>query len=300
VPGVVPGIVDRSLAVTLLALSLVLSSAMLHATWNLFAKRAGGGAAFVWLFNALSATLYAPLALGVVLIARPHIGPIEIVFMVGSMFLHLAYFLVLQRGYRSGDLSLVYPLARGTGPVLSTTAAIIVFGERPTPLAILGAVLVAMSVFILTSSGGLAAVVTARTAVLYGLYTGTIIAAYTLWDKHAVSTLMIPPILFDWANSCGRLALLGPYATRHWEMIRTEWRDHRREAFVVALFSPLAYILVLSALVFTPVSYVAPAREISILIGTIMGARLLSEGDSRRRVVAAGGMVLGVIALALG
>jgi uncharacterized membrane protein len=68
----------------------------------------------------------------------------------------------------------------------------------------------------------------------------------------------------------------------------------------VALFSPLAYILVLSALVFTQVSYVAPAREISILIGTIMGARLLSEGDSRRRVVAAGGMVLGVIALALG
>ena len=285
---------------TLLALSLVLSSALLHATWNLSAKRAGGGAAFVWLFNALSAILYAPLAIGVIVIVRPHIGPIEIVFMVGSMFLHLAYFLALQRGYRSGDLSLVYPLARGTGPVLSTTSAIIFLGERPTPLAILGAVLVALSVFVLTSSGGLKAVATARTAVLYGLLTGTIIAAYTLWDKHAVSTLMIPPLLFDWANSCGRMVMLGPYATRHWGVIRAEWRDHRREAFIVAIFSPLAYILVLSALVFTPVSYVAPAREISILIGTIMGARLLSEGDSRRRMVAAGGMVLGVIALAVG
>lgn len=285
---------------TLLALSLVLSSALLHATWNLFAKRAGGGAAFIWLFNALSALLYAPLALGVVLVARPHIGAIELLFMVGSTFLHLAYFLALQRGYRAGDLSLVYPLARGTGPVLSTTAAIVFFAERPSALAILGAALVAVSVFILTSSGGLKAVMTARTAVLYGLFTGAIIAAYTLWDKYAVSTLMIPPLLFDWANSCGRMALLGPYAARHWGAIRTEWRAHKREAFVVAIFSPLAYIFVLSALVFTPVSYVAPAREISILIGTMMGARLLSEGDARRRIVAAGGMVLGVIALAVG
>jgi len=64
--------------------------------------------------------------------------------------------------------------------------------------------------------------------------------------------------------------------------------------------SPLAYVLVLTALVFTPVSYVAPAREISILIATIMGARLLAEGDPGRRLIAAGGMVAGVVALALG
>jgi drug/metabolite transporter (DMT)-like permease len=299
--GVAPGIVNRSLVVTLLALSLVLSSAVLHATWNLSAKRAGGGAAFVWLFNALSAVLYAPLALGVVLIERPHIGLAEIVFMVGSTALHTVYFLTLQRGYRVGDLSLVYPIARGTGPALSTTAAILFFGERPTPVALAGAMLIAVSVFALTGGGrrshdpG-----RARGAIVYGLITGVLIASYTLWDKHAVSVLLIPPLLFDWVNALGRMVLLTPHAARHWGAIGREWRDHRREAFVVAIFSPLAYILVLSALVFTPVSYVAPAREISILIGTIMGARLLSEGDSRRRVVAAGGMVLGVIALALG
>ncbi len=285
---------------TLLALALLLCSAVLHATWNLFAKRAGGGAPFIWLFNALSAALYAPLALGIVLIECPHIGPTEVGFMVGSMALHLAYFLVLQRGYRQGDLSLVYPLARGTGPVLSTTAAIILFAERPSPLAICGAVLVALSVFILTSSGGLRAIATARTAVLYGLLTGTIIAGYTLWDKYAVSTLLIPPLLFDWANSYGRMLFLTPHALRNRAAIAHEWRAHRREALVVAVCSPLAYILVLSALVFTPVSYVAPAREISILIGTLMGARLLAEGDARRRLIAAGGMVLGVAALALG
>lgn len=286
---------------TVLALSLVLSSAVLHATWNLFAKRAGGGAAFVWLFNALSAIVYAPFALGAFLIQRPHIGVVEIAFMVGSTVLHTVYFLTLQRGYREGDLSLVYPIARGTGPALSTTAAILIFGERPTPLAICGALLVAVSVFALTGGGRRSNdPARRRAAILYGLMTGVLIASYTLWDKHAVSVLLIPPLLFDWTNTLGRTALITPHALRHWEAIGTEWRDHRREAFVVAIFSPLAYILVLTALVFTPVSYIAPAREISILIGTIMGARLLSEGDGRRRMIAAGGMVLGVIALALG
>jgi drug/metabolite transporter (DMT)-like permease len=69
---------------------------------------------------------------------------------------------------------------------------------------------------------------------------------------------------------------------------------------LVGLFTPLAYILVLTALVFTPVSYVAPAREISILVGTVMGTRLLDEPDAPRRLVAAGAMVLGVAALAVG
>ncbi len=68
----------------------------------------------------------------------------------------------------------------------------------------------------------------------------------------------------------------------------------------VAALAPLAYILVLTALVFTPVSYVAPVREVSILIATAMGAQLLVEGDARRRLLAAGAVVAGVVALALG
>ena len=79
-----------------------------------------------------------------------------------------------------------------------------------------------------------------------------------------------------------------------------EWQTHRREAAGVALLAPLSYILVLTALAFTPVTYVAPAREISILIGTVMGARLLAEGDVQRRLAAASAMVLGVVALAVG
>jgi drug/metabolite transporter (DMT)-like permease len=94
--------------------------------------------------------------------------------------------------------------------------------------------------------------------------------------------------------------LLTPLAVRRRGKVLAIWREHKIEALGVAVLSPLSYILVLTALVFTPVSYVAPAREISILIGAAMGATLLAEGDVRRRLVAATVMVLGFAALALG
>src|SRR5215211_1624421 len=120
---------------TLFALALVLAAAIFHATWNLLAKRVGDGAAvFVWLFGLCSLVIYAPLAVVVVLVVEPHLGPMQCLFMFGSGVLHLGYFVLLQRGYAVGDLSLVYPLARGTGPLLATAAAIVLFGERPSLL----------------------------------------------------------------------------------------------------------------------------------------------------------------------
>jgi hypothetical protein len=111
---------------TVFALVLVLAAATFHATWNLLAKRVGdGGAVFVWLFGSLAMLIYAPLAVVVVLLERPHFGPEVLVFMFGSGVLHLGYFVFLQRGYAVGDLSLVYPRARGTGPLLATAAAIV-------------------------------------------------------------------------------------------------------------------------------------------------------------------------------
>jgi len=140
----------------------------------------------------------------------------------------------------------------------------------------------------------------ARKPMVYALVTGTFIAAYTLWDKQAVSRFAVAPLLLDWGANLGRSLLLTPFALRHWSSARKEWRTHRFEAVGVALLVPLSYILVLTALQFTPVSYVAPAREISILVGTVMGTRLLAEGDVGRRLIAAGAMVLGVVALAVG
>lgn len=197
------------------------------------------------------------------------------------------------------DLSLVYPLARGTGPTLSTLVAILLLGERPIALALLGALLVAAGVFFLSGrSGGFRG--NRKWGVGYGLLTGIIIAAYTLWDKYAVSTLLIPPLIQDYCTNLGRMIVLGPVALRKWKDVRNEWRIHRKEAIGVGLLCPLSYIMVLTALISAPVSYIAPAREVSILIAAVMGSRLLAEGHASRRLPAAVAIVVGVISLAVG
>jgi drug/metabolite transporter (DMT)-like permease len=286
-----------------LAIILVLCAAFVHAFWNLLAKRAGGGLVFIWLFASLSSLIYAPVSASILWIARPQIGLTGLTFIFVSALLHLLYFFILQRGYSKGDLSLVYPLARGTGPMLSAGAAIAIFGERPGLLAMLGALLVILSVFFLSGGTGLFKKkedATAGWAIRYGFICGMVIAGYTLWDKHAVAALMVPPVILDWASSITRTLVLGPYAIKRWDAVQHQWRKNKKLVIGVAVFNPLSYILVLTALVFTPVSYIAPAREISILFGTLMGTHILSEGHSMRRIVAACIMILGVVGLSLG
>ena len=134
----------------------------------------------------------------------------------------------------------------------------------------------------------------------FALITGIFIAAYTLWDKQAVTAFGIAPLVLDWGANVGRALLLAPFAVRYSEETLAEWREHKHEAIIVAVFDTPRLCLVLTAMTFTPVSYVAPAREMSILIGAALGARLLAEGDARRRLTAASAMVLGIVALAVG
>ncbi len=282
---------------TAAAFALVVAAAVIHAAWNLVAKRAGGGVVFVWLFATAGSLLYAPLAAAVAAWQRPHIGAAQLMFVAGTAALHLAYFLLLQRGYRLGDLSLVYPLARGTGPILATAAAVAFLGERPGPVGLAGAGLIGGGIMLLATGRAGWRRPNAGRAALYALLTGVFIAAYTLWDKRAVTAAAIPPVLLDWGGNVGRVALLAPAALARRATMADVWRQHRREILLVAALSPLSYILVLSAMTFTAVSYVAPAREISILIGVLMGAHLLKEGDTGRRVAAAGAMAAGLIAL---
>jgi drug/metabolite transporter (DMT)-like permease len=282
------------------ALTLILGAAVIHATWNLINKQASGHATFTWIVALLSALFYAPATIAIIEIWQIRFTFVEFGMMAGSAALHTAYFLLLNQGYRVDDLSLVYPLARGTGPLLSSLAAIIFLGERPSLVAVAGALMIVIGIVILTGNIARLRQSANRDAVGYALITGLFIAAYTLWDKQAVSHFAILPIVLDWGANVGRAILLTPFALRYSEETVIEWRDHKWEAIAIAILIPLSYILVLTAMSFTPVSYVAPAREISILIGTVLGARLLAEGEAPRRLAAASAMVLGVVALVVG
>ncbi len=290
---------------TLFALGLVLVSGFLHAVWNLLAKRASGdasGPAFVWLYSALSTAIFAPLAAGVVVFGGERVGAVGLLFVVGTGILHIGYFLSLQKGYGVGDLSVVYPLARGTGPLLASGAAILLLGERAGPVAVAGIILIVAGVFLLAwePGGGRRSQGERRLGVTFGLLTGTFIAAYTLWDKYAVGELLLSPVLYYWGSLLVQTVALLPVALRRRGEIRAAWRARRAETLGVAVLSPIAYLLVLTALVFAPVSRVAPAREIGILFGTLLGGGLLAERGLGRRLLSSSCMVLGIVALAVG
>ena len=263
--------------------ALVLAAAFCHATWNFFVKRINGGPELVWLFSVLSVLLYLPVAIWIVVAERPVLGLWEAGFILGSAALHLGYFLLLQTGYRKGDLSLVYPTARATGPVLSTSFAVLFLGESVTPGMALGAGIIVFGVMMLTG-GVKAGPRGAIPSLLFGLGAGALIGSYTAWDAYAVSVLFVPPLLLDYMSSVGRVVLLAPAARRNRGLLRQHWRDHRAGVIAIAVFNPLAYILVLYALTFTPVAYVAPIREISVLLTVLAGSLLLGEGFLRRRL----------------
>lgn len=278
------------------AFALVLAAAFCHATWNFFVKRINGGPELIWLFSTISVLVYLPLVLLSLLVQRPEIGPWQIGFMLGSIALHLGYFTLLQAGYRKGDLSLVYPIARATGPMLSTALAVVFLDQSVGPQMALGAGIIIAGVLMLT--GGVrrnAAHLSASLA--FGLCTGLLIGSYTAWDAYAVAVLAVPPLLLDYASNLGRMVLLAPVARQRWGTVRRQWRDHRGGVLVIALLSPLAYILVLYVLTYTPVAYVAPLREVSVLLSVLAGSLLLHEGHLRDRLIWAGVILVGMVVL---
>jgi drug/metabolite transporter (DMT)-like permease len=286
------------------AIALILAAAIAHASWNLFTKQAAasGAAFFLWLLAASGTVIYLPVVLVTWLLAHPHLTRLSWVFLVGTGVLQAAYFLFLQLGYRLGDLSLVYPIGRGSGAMLAAIAGIVLLGERPGPVTIVGIALIIAGVVAISVPGRdlPPATGTSLKAVGFALVTGTFIASYTIWDKYAVATLHTPPVLQGYATFPFMAAVFWPFARADKARLGRVWREFRPQVLGAAVLAPLAYMLVLAALSFTAVSAIAPAREVSVLFGVVLGRRLLGEAGVARRLAAATAIVAGIIAIAVG
>jgi len=284
------------------ALLLILASALIHASWNFLLKKSGGGAGLISASCVASLVVYAPAIAAVVWWQGYRPEPIHFLLMFTSGMIHTVYFLTLDRAYRSGgDLSIVYPLARATGPLITIVIAIVLLGERPGFFALAGAALIGISALLLTGNPLAWRKNGSGKAAGFAILTGCIIALYTVCDKTAVAKWLVPPLIFDWGCNLFRSLVLIPYTEKRQPGATLKaWRERRGTIMAIACLSPLSYIFVLWAMVFTPVSIVAPAREVSILFAAILGAHFLREGDLGRRLVAAAGMVLGIAGLTLG
>lgn len=282
-------------------LILVLASAAIHASWNLWTKQIltnVRSTSLIWMLTAISSVLYAPFALWMLAHGSWRMSGAALPWMLGSGVIHVGYFLLLIAGYRAADLSVVYPVARGTGPLLGAAGALLLLAEPVTPPLVLGALLIAAGIVILTWRVGEVHDARVGAGLRFGLGVGVSIAVYLLWDGWAIKRVGVPPLIYYWFGEVTRTLVLAPAAWADRAGIARLWSEHRSRVTGIAVLSPLSYILILIAMRHGAVSHIAPARELSILIGTWLGGRVLGERGRKRRLVAAGAFAAGVIALA--
>lgn len=282
------------------ALFLVILASIIHATWNLLSKRAADvGPIFVFAYNLVCCIAYAPWLVWVLVYGHTVWSPYAIIAICMSGLIHLGYSLCLQRGYQVADLSVVYPVARGTGPMLSSVAAFLLFRETPSAGNVFGLIAVVLGIGLISTQGDLSAFRRpgGQSGVRWGVATGGLIATYTVVDAYAVKDLGVQPVVLDWFANVFRFVLLLPLVTRNWSKSLRRMRGKWKLAVAVGLLSPLAYIFVLTALdMGAPLSVVAPAREMSMMVGALFGMFFLGEPVGRWRllgcVVLAAGVVL--------
>ena len=269
------------------ALCLVVIAAVLHVGWNAMTVRANDKFLFLWSAMATASLILA--APSVSLVARDGFDSDGVVYVVASSALHAVYFWTLTHAYEIGDLSRVYPIARGLSVAVVAIAAWPLLDEIPSSL---GAV-------------GLAAVVIGVAAVALGsrphgvgwaVFTGLIIASYSLVDKRGIDS--VDPLPYVSMLGAGACALLVPVVVRKRAALVAEWRGGARSIFVAAMFSLSGYVLVLHAMRLSKASYVVASRELSIVLSVAVGRLLLGERPTPARFAGAGFIVAGVFCLA--
>lgn len=282
-------------------LVLVVLASFIHASWNLLAKRAAAaGWTFVFGYTLFSCLAYAPWVAwlfvnGETGLTLPAAGAVLL-----SGVVHLGYGLCLQRGYHVADLSVVYPVARGTGPLLSSLGAFLLLDEAPTVLGVLGLVAVVAGILLISTDGRLAAFQrpSGQAGIRWGTATGGLIAAYTVVDAYAVKELGVSPVIATFGSNLLQAAVLAPVYARSGGQARARMQGQWLPALAVGVLSPLAYILVLMALgMGAPLSVVAPAREMSMMIGALLGMVVLREVVGLWRLVGCLVLIAGVVLL---
>ena len=290
-----------------LAIFLVVSSAFAHASWNLMVRRATRPAVTTALMAVTSSILVLPLAIYLLIVDMP--GLVGWGFIAATIALHIWYFATLGYAYNTGDLSIVYPVARGLGLAIIPILGVFVIGESMSWQAVVGAVSIVTGLAFITISDVDNATIkrTARSwllllknwrvikrfrqlmrpAWLLAILTGVVIGIYSVVDAQGVKHVQPALYMFflQLGGGLGMMAIQSRLETR--EAFIDEARRHWKILVVGGLLQFAAYTLVLTALTFSPVSYVGPLREISILVAVGYGAIVLKERVTITRAVGA-------------
>jgi uncharacterized membrane protein len=285
--------------VTASSLALVLLAAAIHASWNALAKGGRDPVVFLWLSNCVASATLAPVALGFVVMRGMALRAAP--FVIGTAILHSVYFYALGRAYRTGQFSLVYPMARGLGVAGAPVLALAAFGERLSPIGTAGIALVVVGILGLNALPHLATAATRADVRLgpatgWAVVTGLTIAMYSVLDKAGAGR--VPPPLYLALMEIGTVLFVAPAALGS-RAVMVEWREHRGAIVFSGIASPLAYLLILFAFQTAKTGYVVAAREFSIVLSAVIGAVVLREGQIGPRLAGAAIILAGVACIAV-
>jgi drug/metabolite transporter (DMT)-like permease len=222
-------------------------------------------------------------------------------FVLGTIALHVVYFVALGRAYSTGAYSIVYPIARGLGVALVPVGAYVLLDERLSPIGIAGIAFVVAGVLTLHQVGHRHAIATGAplgAATLWAVVTGLSIASYSLLDKAGVARLHPVPYMLLMEAGCGLVLFPATLLTRPAAM-RREWSKNWRTILAVGAMSAAGYTLVLLAFRISKAGYVVAARELSIVLSALIGTLWMGEGRVAPRLAAATIVLAGVACVAL-
>ncbi|MCE2440665.1 MAG: EamA family transporter [Candidatus Latescibacteria bacterium] len=277
------------------AFVLVMISTVLHAAWNFAVRRVSGNLAVLWVGMWFAVIVSLPLVCSVPL------GPNALTagwpYVAATGLAHTVYFLMLAKAYEEGEISVVYPLARGTGVGGTALAAWILIDERLTIPGTIGIATVVLGIILL----GVTDVRTAknRRSIAYALLVGATIAVYSVVDKLGVS--YIHPVHYVFSLFLIPGVLLSPYVLlRQRAAVVLTWRELKRYALWAGPGSMATYLLVLFAMRLGKVSYILAVREFSVVIGASLGVLYLGERFGWDKAAGIGAIVLGLALVKLG
>ena len=272
-----------------LTLLLVLLAAVLHASWNALVKH-GDALMRMALVNAMASLCALPLLLAVAVPARAS-WP----YLLASVIVHQGYYAFLVLGYQVGDLSQIYPIARGSAPLLVAVGAFTFAGETLSVPGMVAVLLICAAILSLAFGGGPQR--GSGAPVLFALATGITIAGYTLLDglggRLAGDVRGYIAWLFVLEGIPLTLFALMRRRQRFWPAVRSDLLT----GALGGAFAFTAYGVVIWAMTLTPMTYVSALRETSVILAALIGTRLLREPLGARRIGAATVVTLGVVLL---
>lgn len=285
---------------TATALSIVLTAAVLHSGWNFLLKKSRRKLVFVWCFLLAACLIYFPMFL--YYWVNCTISTMGWVFIFATGVLHYLYFWLMSGAYERGELSLVYPVSRGSGPLLVPVFAAIFLGERLSVVGIAGIALIICGIYIIhlpslcMRSFFDPFLKTGNGASVWALGTGGTIAAYSLVDKTGVT--LVPPPVYIYLMLLLSWLLLTPHVlAKNREWIPEEWRLNKVTILLVGVLALLTYMMVLFALRMSEVSYVVACRETSIIFSAVYGIFFLGEARTAGKIIGALFITIGVAAI---